>query len=208
MANVGSRTGLDEALRLDAIYYSAPIPQNLAVLTVMGAVFDKVYFPGVCMPLKGFDQAELDKEIVRIEKLTGNKRPDDILLPMLKFVRHAKTLEGFCEFSGDYEHPFDNPPPQDMVRQIFDAIYKPLPEGWEPMFSTNHHKGIPGSDEHITYPGQFHYLASAIRASGQTGPADPSACASDPCRSSTSRRCRGAPTGCRPRPRRRGTPRL
>jgi hypothetical protein len=56
-----------------------------------------------------------------------------------------------------------------MVRQIFDAIHEPLPEDWEPMFSTNHHKGMPGSDEHITYPGQYHYLASAIRASGQTG---------------------------------------
>jgi hypothetical protein len=38
-------TGLDAALALDAIYYSAPIPRNMAVLTIMGAVFDKVYFP-------------------------------------------------------------------------------------------------------------------------------------------------------------------
>jgi hypothetical protein len=43
-------TGIDDALRLDAVYLSAPIPRNSAILTVLGAVFDKVYFPGVHMP--------------------------------------------------------------------------------------------------------------------------------------------------------------
>jgi hypothetical protein len=169
MANEKMKTGVDDALRLDAIYYSAPIPQNLAVLTVMGAVFDKVYFPGVCMPLKGFDQAELNKEIARIEQVFGNKRTDDVILPMLKFIRHAKTLEGFCEFSGDHENPFDHSPPDDIVRQIFDAIHGKPGEGWEPIFATNNHKAMPGSDEHITYPGPYHYLAGAMHASGQTG---------------------------------------
>ena len=32
--------GIDEALRLEAVYLSAPIPRNLAVLTAMGAIFD------------------------------------------------------------------------------------------------------------------------------------------------------------------------
>ena len=163
------KSGLDDALSLEAIYYSNPIPQNTAVLTILGAVFDKVHFPGVCMPTTGFDQKELDKEIARIEGITNNKRPDDILLPMLKFIRHAKTLEGFCVFSGDYENPFNNSPPQTMVRDIYDAIHGTSPEGWEPMFLTNHHKGMPGSDEHITYPGTFHYLAGSILASSRTG---------------------------------------
>lgn len=34
-------TGLDEALKLEAVYYSAPVPRDLATLTVLGTVFDK-----------------------------------------------------------------------------------------------------------------------------------------------------------------------
>jgi hypothetical protein len=36
-------SGTDETLKLEAVYLSAPIPRNLAVLTVLGAIFDKVY---------------------------------------------------------------------------------------------------------------------------------------------------------------------
>src|SRR5712672_1820874 len=100
-----TKSGVDDALSLDVVYYSNPIPQNQAVLTILGAVFDKVHFPGVCMPLQGFDQKELDNEIKRIEELPGKMAPDEIILPMLKFVRHAKTLEGFCVFSGDSDIP-------------------------------------------------------------------------------------------------------
>jgi hypothetical protein len=59
-------TGVDKTLGLDAIYYSAPMPRDLASLTILGAVFDKVYFPGVYLPKDGYDQAALDKEIERI----------------------------------------------------------------------------------------------------------------------------------------------
>ena len=50
------KTGLDDALSLEATYYATPIPQNMAVLTVLGAVFDKVHFPGVVMPVDNFDR--------------------------------------------------------------------------------------------------------------------------------------------------------
>ena len=40
-------TGLDDALKLETVYYSAPVPRDLPTLTVLGTVFDKVYFPGV-----------------------------------------------------------------------------------------------------------------------------------------------------------------
>jgi len=56
-----------------------------------------------------------------------------------------------------------------MVRDIFDVIHGKLPACWEPAFSTNHHKGMPGSDAHITYPGTYHYLAGSIRESARTG---------------------------------------
>jgi hypothetical protein len=163
------KTGVDDTLALEAIYYSGPIPRHPSVLTILGTVFDRVYFPGVCMPTSGFDQSELDKEIDRIERLKVNRRPGDILLPALKFVRHAKTLEGFCVFTGDEERPFENSPPDTMVREIYEAINGPPREGWEPMFTNNYHKGMPGSDQHITYPGPYHYLAGAVLESATTG---------------------------------------
>jgi hypothetical protein len=62
-----SPTGVDETVKLEAVYFSTPIPRNLAALTVLAAVFDKIYFPGVFIPKEGYDPAELDKEIARLE---------------------------------------------------------------------------------------------------------------------------------------------
>jgi hypothetical protein len=164
------QTGVDDTLSLETIYYSGPIPRDTAVLTILGAVFDRVYFPGVYIPTSGFDQSELDKEIARIEGLQGNRRPGDIILPMLKFVRHAKTLEGFCVFTGDEENAFDPAsPPKKMVTDLYEAIHGPSPEGWQPMISDSHHKGIPGSDQHISYRGTYPYLAGAVLEAARTG---------------------------------------
>lgn len=164
-------TGVDEALQLEAIYYSAPIPRDLAVLTILGAVFDKVYFPSVYIPKDGFDQKELDQEIARIQALNRPKDPDqDILLSMLRFVRHARTLDGFCVFMGDKEAVFSDTDriPQQMVKDIYEALHGPSRPDWEPLFSMFHHKMLPGSKEHITYPGDYHYLAGALLRSAQT----------------------------------------
>jgi hypothetical protein len=59
-------------------------------------------------------------------------------------------------------------PPQELVREIYDAIHPPRP-GFTPMFDTASYKGIPGSEETVIYPGDFHYLAGAIIHSAQTG---------------------------------------
>lgn len=37
-----AQTGIDDTLKLETVYLTAPIPRKLAVLTVLGAVFDKV----------------------------------------------------------------------------------------------------------------------------------------------------------------------
>jgi hypothetical protein len=164
-------TGLDAALALDAIYYSAPIPRNKAVLTILGAVFDKVYFPGVYMPTGGYDEKELQKEIDRLRALPTPGSDTAELIGMLEFVKHVKTLDGFCVFTGDSDNPFldHNKVPGEMVRDLFLAIHGPQKPGWEPILLTDHHKGIPGSDEHVTWPGDYHYLANSVIESGQTG---------------------------------------
>jgi hypothetical protein len=163
-------SGIDATLKLEAVYLSAPIPRNLAVLTAMGAIFDKVYFPGVYLPKEGFDVGELDKEITRLKAL-----PQDydrqLLLGILGLTKHAKTLAGFCEFTADPDDVFGtkSEPPQQLVRAIYDAIHGPPREGFTPMFDSGHSKGLPGGDETVNYPGNHHYLARAIIHSGKTG---------------------------------------
>jgi hypothetical protein len=162
-------TGLDEALKLEAVYYSAQVPRDLATLTVLGAVFDKVYFPGVHIPTSGFDQAELDKEIDRIVEVTrGKAMRDENLIGILSFIRHAKTLEGFCIFTSDGEIR-DSGIPHRMVDDLYQAIHGPHRQDWHPMFSNNYSKAMPGSEEAILYPGHYHYPASAVLHSAQTG---------------------------------------
>jgi hypothetical protein len=162
----------DDPLKLEVVYYSAPIPRNLAVLTVLGAVFDTVYFPGVYLPKGGFDEAELDREIARLEGLPiAGDSETSLLIGVMKLAKHAKELSGFCEFTGSRENPFHTKEdiPGRMVSEIFEAMHGPPPPGFIPSFSTNHHKALAGSDEHITYPGDYHYLAGAIIDSARRG---------------------------------------
>jgi hypothetical protein len=133
--------GIDDALKLEAVYFSTPIPRNLAVLTVLGAVFDKVYFPGVYLPKDGFDQAELDKEIERLEERRDTRGYDtDLLIGILKFTKHASTLAGFCEFTALPDDPFGNksPVPGKLVQAVYEAIYGPPKPGFIPHFDTGH----------------------------------------------------------------------
>src|SRR3984885_13733303 len=165
-------TGLDDALALEAVYYSAPIPRDLATLTVLGTVFDKVYFPGVYLPKDGFDEAALDKEIARLEALRNSRDNYDhaLLIGVLKLTKHARTLDGFCVFTNTRDEPFkaSDDIPRKMVADISDAICGPPPPGFIPTFSTNNHKGL-GENEHVTYPGPYHYFAGAILESGKRG---------------------------------------
>jgi hypothetical protein len=164
--------GLDETLKLEAVYFSAPIPRNFAVLTVLGAVFDKVYFPGVYLPKSGFDVAELDKEIERIEALPIAQHFDTrVLTGVMKLTKYARMLEGFCEFTADPDDPFGNKtrPPSALIKAVDEAIHGPPRPGLIPDYTTGHCKVIPGSEENILYPGIYDYLARAIVLSGETG---------------------------------------
>jgi hypothetical protein len=138
---------------------------------VLGTVFDKVYFPGVYLPTGGFDLEALDKEILRIEDVHRQHPTRTKLLPgILRFVKHAKVLDGFCVFTADGGKPFQHDVPGEMVKELYAAIHGPLKPGWEPEFHTNFHKAMPGgSKEHVTYPGDYHYLAGALLHSARTG---------------------------------------
>jgi hypothetical protein len=93
---------------------------------------------------------------------------DENLVGILSFIRHAKTLEGFCIFTSDGEIR-DKGIPHRMVDDLYQAIHGPHREGWQPIFSNNHSKAMPGSEQAILYPGHYHYLAGAVLHSAQTG---------------------------------------
>jgi hypothetical protein len=171
MRSLTLTTCLDKALELEAVYYSAPVPRDLATLTVLGAVFDKVYFPGVYIPTGGFDQKALDREILRIEEVhRQHPNRSENLLGILRFVKYAKVLDGFCVFTANRENPFQSDVPGKMVKDLYVSIHGPLKPDWEPRLDTNFHKGMPdGSKEHVTYPGDYHYLAGALLHSARTG---------------------------------------
>jgi hypothetical protein len=119
-----------------------------STLSVLGAVFDKVYFPGAYLPKDGFDEAALDREIARLEALPDAQTDYDtgLLIGVLKLAKHARTLDGFCVFTNTRDDPFkaSDSIPAKMVADISDAIHGPPPEGFIPTFSTNNHKGLPG----------------------------------------------------------------
>jgi hypothetical protein len=164
--------GIDTTLRFEAVYVSAPIPRNLGVLTVLGTVFDKVYFPGVHLPKDGYDLAELDKEVARLESLPiARDYETQELIGIMRLTKYAKTLEGFCEFTAPGDDPFGNrsPVPGGLVNALYEAIHGPPRPGFIPSFDGNHVKGIPGSGVSIVYPGQYVYLARALMHSDATG---------------------------------------
>ena len=94
-----------------------------------------------------------------------------LLIGVLSLTKHAKTLAGFCEFTADPDDIFGtkSEPPQQLVQAIHDAIHGPPRKGFTPMFESGHSKGLPGGDETVNYPGDYHYLARAIIQSGKTG---------------------------------------
>src|SRR5262249_36616686 len=115
-------SGINETLKLEAVYLSAPIPRNLAVLTVMGALFDKRQFPRADRPKDGFDIKGLDKEIARLIALPNADYDRQLLIGVLSLTKHAKTLAGFCEFTADPDDIFGTKPepPQQLVQAIHD----------------------------------------------------------------------------------------
>lgn len=129
-----------------------------------------MYFPGVYLPTSGFDQAELDKEIARIIEVSrGKPTRNTNLVGILNFIRHVKTLEGFCVFTGDMKFHNDDDISPRMLDDLYKAIHGPYREGWQPAFSTNFSKAMPGSEEAVLYPGDYHYLAGALLHTAKTG---------------------------------------
>ncbi len=159
----------------EAVYYSYAIPRGPEVLTFLGLIFDKVYFPAVHMPPDGFDEDALIQEIQRIESLGLNRNPNDQqLVGCLKFALHHKHISDWCIFSkgrsprlGDFE-----PQTHAVVGELEEMLFGPRPEGDIPISSGPWIKGLPGmngSDDYISAPDTITYPANALVFAARKG---------------------------------------
>lgn len=154
---------MDGIERLECVYYPGPIPSNRAVLTSLCFIFDKIYFPGVYLPKGGFDEDMLRHEIARIEALKDNSYDTHLLIAAMKFLEYRIPLDGILEYPTT-EFIFgwnDKGENKARARAIYDSHYPPR-ENFEPMFTTSHSKGLPGSRESVDYLGDFFYQAEAM----------------------------------------------
>jgi hypothetical protein len=123
------------------------------------------------LPKSGYDPKELEKEVARIELLNDRGHETQLLVGAMKLLRHAKALDGFCEFTADPDDAFlqKDPVPGQLVQAIYDSIHGPPRPGFIPMIHASHVKGLAGGDEALIYPGDYHYIARAIIHSGRSG---------------------------------------
>ncbi len=126
------------------------------------------------MPKSGYDPKEVEREILRLEGLNDRRHDTLLLMAVMKMLRHARTLEGFCEFTADPDDVFlqKDPVPGELVQAIHDAIHGPPRPVYIPIFSKATVKGLGDNyrGESLIYPGDdYHYLARAIIHSSRTG---------------------------------------
>lgn len=162
---------MSDPLSFEVVHYSAPMPRSAESLTAMGLIFDRVIFPGVYFPLGEYDEKAYRKELERLKTLTIRDYDTLVTVAMFDFVRHHKTLAGFCDFTGTANDVFGDTKgiPAQLLGDLELAIHGPRPPNWEPFFDTGYCKGLPDSNESVSYPGPLHYHAKAIVESSTKG---------------------------------------
>ena len=161
---------LDETLQLEAVYYSAPMPRSLSVLVAMGLVFDKVHFPGVYLPKGDYDRVGWKSETKRIADLKLKDSESQLLLAMMNFTETAEMMGGFLCYDKGRDDPLDAyDVDSKLVGQMQEALLGPPSNDFIPLIQTWHHKAVEGSKEHLTYRGDIHYQAGALRVASDAG---------------------------------------
>ncbi len=167
---MSDKSALDETLQLEAVYYSAPMPRTLAALVVMGLVFDRVHFPGVHLPQGDYDRAGWKAETRRIADLNPSDFETQLLVAMMNFTETAEALDGFLCYDKGRDDPLDAYDVDErLVSQMQEALLGPPRDNFIPLVQTWHHKAVGGSREHLTYRGDIHYHAGALRAASDAG---------------------------------------
>lgn len=161
---------MDPIKRLECVYYPSPVPADLAVLTVLCLVFDKIHFPHAYLPKGDYDKAALADEIVRLEGIE-NPRSGGNVAGILRFLEYRAALDGILEYPTPRDSIFvlgKDEKTAKLARAIYDAHFPPR-KNFEPMFETASVKGLPNSEEAVAYAGQFYYQARAIAYAAEHG---------------------------------------
>lgn len=154
---------MSDPLSFEVVNYATPYPRNLAVLTAMGLIFDKVIFPGVHLPATGYDKKAYFAELERLRSLRVQYADDARLLEIFSFLQFVPILSGFCEFTGTDKDVFGRSPEneKELLAEVELATWGPRQPNFIPMIDSGHNKGL-GDQNFISYPGELHYRAAAI----------------------------------------------
>ena len=166
------RTMNDAMPALEAVYYGSPIPRGLGSLTLLGLVFDRIHFPNVHLPVDGYDVDAVAREAERIERLGLRDYNTSLLVGALRALPHVRHLNEFCLFSGAPSQIFGGVSDKELgplVKALDEEIFGPPKVGFFPVFESGSHKGLPGGEATLDYPGVLHYPASAIVYSAKLG---------------------------------------
>lgn len=149
---------------LEAVYYSNQVPSSYAVLSFLGLIFDKIYFPGVFLPTEGFDEKETTQEIERIASFGIKKIDDQQLINCLVFALQQKHLKDFCIFTGSPGDVFGTieDGTDEMAKALEELIFGPPPPNFFPTITKGFCKGLPGGDAVIRAPAWITYPANAL----------------------------------------------
>ena len=166
--------GQGEPDRLEVVYYSQPVPRNLAVLTALGLVFDRVHFPGVYMPPTTLDEKPVIAEIQRIVGL-GRQDPNTRqMLQCMDFATVRKHIPDFCVFSGEPGgvERFE-PGVHEVVDELENMVFGPRPEGEIAIHTGPWVKGLPGPHDvlefQVSAPDSITYPANALLFAARSG---------------------------------------
>ncbi|SNS24523.1 hypothetical protein SAMN06295912_10387 [Sphingomonas laterariae] len=167
---MGGAESLDRTIELEAVYYAAPMPRRLSSLVALGFIFDRIHFPGVYLPQGDYDREAWRHEIARIAGLNLRDHDSQVLLSMMRFSETAEKLAGFLCYDKSRDDPLEAyDVNKELVSKIQEAIWGPPSPNFIPLVQSWHHKSVQGSEEHLTYRGEYHYHAGALRAAGEAG---------------------------------------
>ena len=147
--------------RFEAVYYSYAVPRSAEALTILGLVFDRIYFPGVCMPSEGFDETAVRAEIQRIASLGLRDPETQQLLGCMAHSLYQKYLTDFCVFSGSSGIPDEV---HEVVDRLEELLFGPRPEGEIAVRTGPWIKGFPGDSPStcLSAPDTITYPANAL----------------------------------------------
>ena len=155
---------LDNAGSLEVVYYGSPVPLNAASLTFLGLVFDRIHFPNVYLPRQGFDVDAAIAERERIRNLDRINYDTAILVNTMAYLGMAEQLKDVCYFTGEKGQIFGgvDKGAAEIVKVLDETMFGPPKENFFPTHIPGFHKGLPGGDEYIDYPGPLYYPANAL----------------------------------------------